>query len=816
MSYTDYLRTIKSKLQRTGKTQKSLRVKTIIEQFGYQRRSQSFIDDFNTALDELGLCANPQLNLHIPLDTKIAISIKGVEPINEVAESQSISAKLKEAISVKHDFFYYLFDFGSEQEYERFQACLDSQQPVGIFLIPQVEDFFSDIVVKIFNYELIRKYQYGGYNSIPKAAARKIPTSIASEDKDCEDEQENSISDASIFQFYRSTMTSIILGNTGLELLDSEKFDQQFEQISLYANKYNSEQFFILFHCPSVLEIQAHQQEDALGYLVDRVASKIPFTFTLRCKYPNEVSIEHKEEVYAHFRLLLELPYYEIEEDDTSLQDYFLELQKAQIQAESQLLLKMKAEHFYTLKWQQESKEYIYLKYFAIKTLESIGYGLSNIGCEVELTSRDEETIDENTSDDDEEYQSEIIEVYVKNQVLVEIETLKYQEFQDNNLFLDSIKRVLRKSKVWPNKLESLWLVIPGFEIARNYYQLKKAKEILEYKFSGYYGDRFQVVIMAPDYEKHQLVPVSFDSINYPSFEYVAQKPSLVQAYPTTNRVKEFKLDFSQVQGLNEEKEKLTRLLKLQSKGYKSSIGGILFYGLPGCGKTLLANAFANESGRYFFKFSPADIVSVWIGQSQKNIRDIFAQAKKKSPSLLFIDELDSIGFNRNNDNAHTDQKATINQLLIELNNLQNSDVIVIAATNYLSGIDSALKRSGRLDWKIPVFPPDQVERRDLFQYYLSKIDINQLVNFEILADKSGRFTSSDIELVCREVRNAILLEEISSALTTSDVITYINNLQDGGLSLNEEQVKEFLEECRRMSVKNPKLETLKLEWGLF
>ncbi|MEH1827522.1 MAG: ATP-binding protein [Nostoc sp.] len=756
------------------------------------------------------------MDLHVPLDTKIAISIKGVEPTNEVAEPQSISAKLKEAVSVKHDFFYYLFDFGSEQEYERFQACLDSQQPVGIFLIPQVEDFFCDIVVKIFNYELIRKSQYGGYHSIPKVATRKVPTSILSEDKDCADEQENPISDASIFQFHRSTMTSIILGNTGLELLDSEKFDQQFEQISLYANKYNSEQFFILFHCPSALEIQAHQQEDALGYLVDRVASKIPFTFTLRCKYPNEASIEYKEEVYAHFRLLLELPYYEIEEDDASLQDYFVELQKAQIQAESQLFLKMKSEHFYTLKWQQESKEYIYLKYFAIKTLESLGYGLSNIDCEVELTSRDEETIDEDTSDDDEEYQNEIIEVYVKNQVVVEIETLKYQEFQDNNLFLDSIKRVLRKSKVWPNKLESLWLVIPGFEIARNYYQLKKAKEILEYKFSGYYGDRFQVIIMAPDYEKHQLVPVSFDSIEYPSFKYGAKKPSLVQAYPITNRIKEFKLDFSQVQGLNEEKEKLTRLLKLQSKGHKSSIGGILFYGLPGCGKTLLANAFANESGRYFFKFSPADIVSVWIGQSQKNIRDIFAQAKKKSPSLLFIDELDSIGFNRNEDNAHTDQKATINQLLIELNNLQNSDVIVIAATNYLSGIDSALKRSGRLDWKIPVFPPAQAERIDLFKHYLSKIDMNQLVNFEILADKSGRFTSSDIELVCREVRNAILLEEISSALTTSDVITYINNLQDGGLSLNEGQVKEFLEECKRMSVKNPKLETLKLEWGLY
>ncbi|MEH2162660.1 MAG: hypothetical protein V7K38_16960 [Nostoc sp.] len=146
------------------------------------------------------------MDLYIPLDAKIAISIKGVEPINKVAESESISVKLQEAISVKHDFFYYLFHFGSEQEYERFQACLDSHQPVGIFLIPQVEDFFSDIVVKIFNYELIRKYQYSGYNTIPKAANRKIPISIVSEDKDCEDEQESPISDANIFQFYRSTI----------------------------------------------------------------------------------------------------------------------------------------------------------------------------------------------------------------------------------------------------------------------------------------------------------------------------------------------------------------------------------------------------------------------------------------------------------------------------------------------------------------------------------------------------------------------------------------------------------------------------------
>ncbi|WP_427160126.1 ATP-binding protein [Aliinostoc sp. HNIBRCY26] len=810
MSYTAYLSSIKNELQRTGKPKKSLRVKTIMEQFGYQRRSLAFIDEFNATLDNLGLCTEPGFDLYIPLDTKINISLKGVAISEELLTTQPIAQKLKELIQVKHDFFYYLFDFGSDQEYERFQSCLDSNQPMGIFLIPQAGDFFSDIVVKVLNYELIRKFQYQGSSEIPVASVRQFSNNIIDSDDSDENDKKDSLQGANIFHFYSSTMTSVILGNTGLELLDSEQFDEQFSHISLALNKYNSAQSFILFHCPSLLEIQSQQKEDTLGHLVDRVASKIPFTFTLRCKYNQEAEIEYKEEILAHFRLLLELPYYETDEDDVSLLNYFLELQKAQIQAESQLLLKMNPEHLYHLKWQQESSEYIYLKYFAIKTLESLGYELSHIGCEVELTSQDEENTDD--EQESEEYQSETIEVYIKNKIVVEIETLKYQEFADNNLFFDMIKRIIRKSQVWPNNLESFWLVVPGFEIARNYYQLKKTKEILEYKLAGYYGANFKVIIMTPDYEKHQLVPVSFENINYPTFKYTVRKNITNQIVPVAKTVK---LDFSQVKGLYEEKEKLRKLLKLQLQGYKGAVGGILFYGLPGCGKTLLANAFANESGRYFFKFSPADIVSVWIGQSQKNIRDIFAQAKKKAPSVLFIDELDSIGFNRHEDNAHTDQKATINQLLIELNNIKDSDVIVIAATNYLSGIDSALKRSGRLDWKIPIFPPNQAERVELFQHYLSQINLNQLVNFEMLAEKSVRFTSSDIELVCREVNNAILLEEISSSLTTSDVITYIHNLQDGGLSLNQEQVQEFLHECQRLSVKNAKLESLKVEWEI-
>jgi DNA polymerase III delta prime subunit len=824
VAYIEYLNSIKYELQSTGKAKKSLRVKTILKQFGYLRRSQTLVNDFNAALNVVGLCATPMFDLDLPLDARVSISIKGVSTSqrDRVTESDLSKVKPMEPIQVKHDFLYYLFDFGSEQEYERFQACLDSNQPIAIFLVPLEEDFFSEIVVKILTYELIRKYQYRGMRAGLKSSNLSFDTTIQSDSANLLDQQ-SSLFDSSIFQFDRSTMSNVILGQTGFELMASEKFDEKFEQLSLYTNKYNSEQFFILFHCPSELEIRAQQRDDLFGYLVDRVASQIPFTFTLRCKYFNDRSIGEIEDIYAHFRLLMEVPKYEFEEDSVSLLDYFLELQKAQVQAESQLLIRMKPEHFYTLIWGQESDEHIYLKYFAIKTLEKVGYDLSKIHCEVQVIPGQMEDEKAQTVENDEIAQVSVSQendvrrrpdVYVENEVIVEVETLRGKGFSGENVFFDLINRILIKSVGWPARLKSVWLVLPGFEIARNYYQLKKTKEILEQQFTKQYGSSFHLWVMTPDYENHRLIPVSFEAIEYPSFKY---KPSKIPVPKVVRTSDQLKLDFSHVRGLKEEKERLNKLLQLQSKGLKSGIGGILFFGLPGCGKTLLANAFANESGRYFFKFSPADIQSMWISQSQKNIRDIFAQAKKKAPSVLFIDELDSIGFNRNETQAHSDQKATINQLLIELNNIGDSDVIVIAATNYLSGIDNALKRSGRLDWKISVFPPNQAERKDLFEYYLSQIDnINlECVNCNILAEQSSKFTSSDIALVCREVRNAILIEDMSSELTTSDVITYINNIQDGGLTLNEDQVREFLDECKRLSVKNPKIDTLKAEWGI-
>ncbi|MHC5719702.1 MAG: ATP-binding protein, partial [Nostoc sp.] len=127
-----------------------------------------------------------------------------------------------------------------------------------------------------------------------------------------------------------------------------------------------------------------HHKRDMFGYLVDKIAKKLPFVFTLKCKYPDDKSVpsEVRKDIQHHLSLLLEAPNYISDDESLSIIDYFLELQKIQVQAEAQLLISMKPEHFKTLVYGSESDEHIYLKYFAIRTLECQGYNVSQIRCE--------------------------------------------------------------------------------------------------------------------------------------------------------------------------------------------------------------------------------------------------------------------------------------------------------------------------------------------------------------------------------------------------------------------------------------------------
>lgn len=160
------------------------------------------------------------------------------------------------------------------------------------------------------------------------------------------------------------------------------------------------------------------------------------------------------------------------------------------------------------------------------------------------------------------------------------------------------------------------------------------------------------------------------------------------------------------------------------------------------------------------------------------------------------------------------------------MNNIKNHDVIVIRATNMLSGIDHALKRSGRFDWKIPFFPPNVEERADLYEHYL-KITIedckqvmemtNELSkeDYLLLGKESRGFTSSDIELVCNEIKQTILLEEIGNHLRVFEILRYVKQIKNQGLSLSADDVCKFVRECIDLNIKSSKIQFLIEEWKI-
>ncbi|WP_297494651.1 CDC48 family AAA ATPase [Thermococcus sp.] len=178
---------------------------------------------------------------------------------------------------------------------------------------------------------------------------------------------------------------------------------------------------------------------------------------------------------------------------------------------------------------------------------------------------------------------------------------------------------------------------------------------------------------------------------------------------------------------------------------------GILLYGPPGTGKTLLAKAVANESQANFIAIKGPEVLSKWVGESEKNIREIFRKARQAAPTVIFIDEIDAIAPRRGTDvNRVTDR--LINQLLTEMDGIQeNSGVVVIGATNRPDIIDPALLRPGRFDRLILVPAPDEKARLEIFKVHTRKVPLAEDVNLEELAKRTEGYTGADIAAVVRE-----------------------------------------------------------------
>lgn len=216
--------------------------------------------------------------------------------------------------------------------------------------------------------------------------------------------------------------------------------------------------------------------------------------------------------------------------------------------------------------------------------------------------------------------------------------------------------------------------------------------------------------------------------------------------------------DVAGLEGAKEEVQEIVDFLKFPEK-YTSLGGkipkGALLVGPPGTGKTLLAKAVAGEAKVPFFSLSGSDFVEMFVGVGASRVRDLFKQAKEKSPSIIFIDEIDAIGRARGKNNfsgSNDERENTLNQLLTEMDGFgTNTNVIVLAATNRADVLDSALMRAGRFDRQIYVDLPDVRERKEIFEVHLRPLKKEETLDIDFLAKQTPGFSGADIANVCNE-----------------------------------------------------------------
>jgi ATP-dependent metalloprotease FtsH len=220
-------------------------------------------------------------------------------------------------------------------------------------------------------------------------------------------------------------------------------------------------------------------------------------------------------------------------------------------------------------------------------------------------------------------------------------------------------------------------------------------------------------------------------------------------------------VNFSDVAGLEGAKEEIVEIVEfLKNPSKYTELGakipkGALLVGPPGTGKTLLAKAVAGEAKVPFFSLSGSDFVEMFVGVGASRVRDLFKQAKEKSPAIIFIDEIDAIGRARgknNGFNSNDERENTLNQLLTEMDGFgTNSGVIILAATNRADVLDGALMRAGRFDRQIYVDMPDLNERKEIFEVHLKPLKLEDNLDVDFLSKQTPGFSGADIANLCNE-----------------------------------------------------------------
>jgi cell division protease FtsH len=263
----------------------------------------------------------------------------------------------------------------------------------------------------------------------------------------------------------------------------------------------------------------------------------------------------------------------------------------------------------------------------------------------------------------------------------------------------------------------------------------------------------------------------------------------------------EIKVSFKDVAGLEEAKIEIQEIVEfLKNPGKYRKLGGkipkgALLVGPPGTGKTLLAKAVAGEAHVPFFSLSGSDFVEMFVGVGASRVRDLFKQAKEKSPCIVFIDEIDAIGRARGknpNMGANDERENTLNQLLTEMDGFgDNSGVIILAATNRADILDKALLRAGRFDRQIHVELPDVNERKEIFEVHLKPLKYNaKEIDVDFLAKQTPGFSGADIANVCNEAA-LIAARKNHNLVTKQDFLDAVDRIIGGLEKKNKITTKE-------------------------
>lgn len=448
-----------------------------------------------------------------------------------------------------------------------------------------------------------------------------------------------------------------------------------------------------------------------------------------------------------------------------------------------------------------ESAEHMTLKNSALRHLRS-AYPGERILVETRPPPIGAHTEEDDPDDDLGEYDAERQarpDICVGTRIAVEIETLRGLARPGTNAFIGLENKLRGKLRSLAG-MEELWIIVPSDLAVLAADHLSNMALNLQRMETG---PRLRLAYL----DLHNDRPVFFQQDPLPRREFVLRGASWRESRRPTI---EQRLTWENVAGYSALKQRLERVvldpLRFPEKYARYGIGapaGLLLYGLPGCGKSLVGRVLAGVADLSCRMIGPSDLTSMWLGEGVQKIRELFDWAIKQAPCLLIIDEFDAIAPQRREHNMHSDEKRQVNELLAQLDRIGERRVAVVATTNYVRGIDSAIRRSGRFDFKIPVFPPTLADRRDLFAYYLSPalrpgITGLGLLDASELAERTPLYTPADIKAVTEvALRAAVFRAPDGDAprILMDDLIAALRTHQR---AIRPDAAAGWIEECRR------------------